>query len=81
MAEGGGIEPLRFIAVPQVSGLVASHLAAPSEDWSGWQDLNLRSLRPRRSALPASLHPDRFWWTGSDLNRYLIGCRPTVFPS
>ena len=30
LGEGEGIEPLRLIAVPQVSGLVAGHSAAPS---------------------------------------------------
>ncbi len=25
---------------------------------SGWQDSNLRPLRPERSALPTALHPD-----------------------
>src|ERR1017187_1463445 len=35
MEESGGIEPLRLITVPQVSGLVAGHSAAPSIELGG----------------------------------------------
>ena len=49
--------------------------------WSEWQDLNLRHLAPKASALPTALHPEiLFFWflTGLDFACGLSHARETL---
>ena len=51
---------------------------APSA-WSEWLDSNQRRLAPKASGRPLPDTRDD-WWTCTDLNRDLTGCRPAALP-
>ena len=53
---------------PGFTGRCPAHWATHLQ-WSGWQELHLRSLGPKSSALATTLHPEVKWKRVSELHR------------